>query len=170
MRFEAFDLSSLDLLFDELLDLDEVVKLLGSNERDRGAAFPSTAGAADTVDVVFCLFGKVKIHHLWKLVNIDSARGDIRGDKDRNRTIFKTIECSRACALALIPMNGRGADSFFLKKGRELVRAMLRAREDKSLLPLVALDEPNEGGGLICLINGADELRHRFCGGVSRAD
>src|SRR5690606_650 len=61
----------------------DLVDLLFADERQRDAFLACATGAANPVGVYLWIAGEVVVHHHWQFFNIQSARGDVGGNKDR---------------------------------------------------------------------------------------
>ena len=80
---------------------------------------------------------QVKIHDLWKLVDINTTCGNIRGNKQRDFSIFKVGQCFSALILAFITMNGSGLNAVFFEHPNQFIGTVLSATEHQCLLPVL---------------------------------
>ena len=81
------------------------ILLLARDEADRLADGLGAAGAADPVDIILMMRGKVVVHHVGDTVDIDAARGDVGGDKDTSLPLPEFIECAEALILRAVGMD-----------------------------------------------------------------
>src|SRR5687767_679949 len=129
-----------DRPLDELLDLPEQPDLVVVDERDRGTHTARTAGAADAVHVILGHVRQFEIDDVRQLLDVEAARGDVSCDEHGDAAVLKLGEGARARRLALVAVDRGAADAVLLELFREPVRAVLGAREDEHLLPLVLAD------------------------------
>ena len=66
-------------LFNQPLDISQLLTLVAANQRDREAFSACAARATNAVDIIFGDMRKIEVNHRLKLMNVDTARGDIRG-------------------------------------------------------------------------------------------
>ena len=70
-----------NFLVDVAFDRGQIVDILFRTERVSLAAFSGARRASDSVDIIFRLDRKIVVHDHRQIVNVDSARGDIRCDE-----------------------------------------------------------------------------------------
>ena len=69
-----------------------------------GLAFRSgPGGAADTVDVVLAILGQVVIDDMGDAVDVQTARGDIGGNQDRQFAFLEILQYAQPFLLLHIP-------------------------------------------------------------------
>jgi hypothetical protein len=61
-------------------DTAHVGLLLGRHERDAVAVAPGAAGAADAVDVALAVLGRVEVHDVRDVVEVEAAGRDVGRD------------------------------------------------------------------------------------------
>src|SRR4051812_6704286 len=83
-RFIRMALDDRDLLPCELLDVAPVRTLLGVAEAECHPGCACARGAADAMDVRLRDLGNIEVHDVRDIVDIDAARGDVRGDEHAN--------------------------------------------------------------------------------------
>ena len=66
----------------EALDRAQEVDLVGAGQADRDPAGAGAGGAADPVDVVLGLRRELEVDDHRELLDVEAARGDVRGDED----------------------------------------------------------------------------------------
>ena len=66
-----------DFSLDELLNVREKTVFVHADKGNRFSLCTSPARAADSVYVVLRHIGKLKVHHMRELVNIDASCGDV---------------------------------------------------------------------------------------------
>src|SRR5690606_9524355 len=100
-----------------------------------------TAGSPDAMHIVFRNVRQLEVHHLRKLVNVQPASRDIRCHQYRNLAVLETGKRPSAGRLALVTVNGGGAqavlDQFFSKP----VGTVLGAGEYQHLVPAMPAND-----------------------------
>ena len=84
---------------DQLLDIPQKLFLLGIAKRKCDTAGAGPTGPADAVDIGLGDIGQLVIDDVRQLVDIDTPRGDIGGDKDTGMSALEIYECALACVL-----------------------------------------------------------------------
>src|SRR5208282_6784008 len=69
-----------DLAGDELLDFGDRLGIGARHDRQRVAGLTGPPGAADAVDVVLGMVGRVVVDDVADVGNVESARGDVGAD------------------------------------------------------------------------------------------
>src|SRR4051812_11286131 len=64
---------------DESLQTAQCAMVLARDETDRVADGEGATGAADAVHIILRVHRKIKVHHMGNAIDIDAARGDVRG-------------------------------------------------------------------------------------------
>lgn len=128
-------------MFENLFDVYKVSFFFRTNERDRLSLFTSATGTADTVNVVFRYVWKLEIYYVWKVGNVDSARGDIGGDEDTDVVRFEVLKGAFACGLTFVAMDRGGSDSIGVELLCEAVCSVFGAREYENLAPVAIFDK-----------------------------
>ena len=82
-----------------------------SKETDRFANRLSAASAADPVDIILGMTGKVIIDYVGDTFHIDSTRRDIGCDEDANTAGLKILECTETLILGAVGVKSRAGDS-----------------------------------------------------------
>ena len=67
--------------------------VLMTDERDCRAFFTGPGRAADAMDIVVRRPRQIVIHHHRQFVDINAARGQVRGCQDRKFLCFEIISC-----------------------------------------------------------------------------
>ncbi|SVM48942.1 Uncharacterised protein [Klebsiella pneumoniae] len=111
-----------------------------ADQRQRFARCRGATGTTNTVHIVFRYVWQLVVHHVRKLFNVQTARGDIGRHQHANATGFKVSQRAGTRALALVAMNGGAADAVFIKLLRQMVSAVLGAGKDQHLLPVAFTD------------------------------
>src|SRR5713226_4127577 len=79
-------------LTDQLFNGDDGFLIERSNDGDRGAGAPRTAGAADAMDVVVGVMRHVEVEDVTGGGNIETAGRDVGGDQKRNLALAELSE------------------------------------------------------------------------------
>ena len=75
---------------DQLLDIFQIRNLFHIAKGKSDPATPGTTGTADTVHIGFRYIRQIIVDDMRKMVDIDTAGGDIGRDQDTERMILKT--------------------------------------------------------------------------------
>jgi hypothetical protein len=85
--------------------------LLARDERDSLAFVAGATGATDPVNVVLRHVRELEVDDARKLMDVESPRGDVRGDENPHRSPLELRQDPRPLALALVPVDGGGGDA-----------------------------------------------------------
>ncbi len=138
-----------DLRPDVLLDREELLLLLGLDERDRATRAPDAAGAPDAVHVDVGRARDVEVHDVRDGRDVQAARGDVGRDEDRHAAALEAEHDAVARALRHVAVQGLHVEAAVLHLLVELVGADLRAREDDRLIGPLGLEHLDELVGLV---------------------
>ena len=72
-----------NLLLGQALNIAKIAALFRVAESHREAARPGAARAADTMHIALGNIGQIVVDHVRDVIDIEAARGDIRGHQDR---------------------------------------------------------------------------------------
>ena len=89
---QAFDLDARDLSADQVLDSAQQLRVVGRCQREGAAAFTGAAGTADAVDIVFRIERHVEIEDMGQAPDVQSARGHVAGDQQRDLTVAEALQ------------------------------------------------------------------------------
>src|SRR5690606_13361720 len=110
IRTAAFDLLDgrdflpLDHLARVALDRLETVDFPSVDEGNRTARASGAACAADAVDVVLRVCGKVIVEDDVDLIDVETAGGHVRGDEQFHRSVAEALEGALAHLLGDVPV------------------------------------------------------------------
>ena len=76
--------------------------------------------------VILRLRRKIEIHDMRDPLDVDAARGDVRGDENAHRSALEGFECGQPLVLTPIGVKGGRADPRLRELAGDLVGAMLR--------------------------------------------
>ena len=147
-----------DVFADELLDVLEVVHLVGAAEADSLALLAGPAGAADAVDVGFGLVGQIKVHHQGQLVDVDAPGGDVGGHQYPDLSAFEVGQGRLAGPLALVAVDGGGGKAVPAEVFRHPVGPVFGAGEYQSAVGPQGLQQPGQQLPLVGFVHKADLL------------
>ena len=91
---------------------------------------PARPVRPDPVDIVFRDVRQLIVDDVRKLIDVDPARGDVRGDQDAGGPGLEIKRGHVSAAAGCGRMNGGGTNARFAELLGEAVRAVLGARED----------------------------------------
>ena len=137
LGFEAGDFLTGNLALDQAFDIRQLPAFIGRHQRNGVAGFPGATGTTDAVDVIFRHVGQIEIHYLGQLGNIQAAGGDVGGHQDGHLAVLEFAQGLGAGALALVGMDGGGADAVFHQVVHQTVGAVLGATEHDRLGPVL---------------------------------
>ena len=144
--------------------------LVDAYQRDRLAGRTGAAGAADAVDVVLGDVRQLEVDDVRQLVDVDAARRDVGRDEHLQVAALEFGQRPRARALALVAVDRHRGDVVLEQMLDEAIGAMLHAREDEHLVPVVVLDEMDQQVLLHLAADRMHLLRDRFRGLVAARD
>jgi len=144
--------------------------LVDADERDRLAVGARAPGAADAVHVVLRHVGQVVVDDARQLRDVDAARGDVGRHEHVDAARLEIRERSRARTLALVAVDRLCADPVAPERLRQLVGAVLGAREHEHLVPAVRADHPRQELALAVAADRDDALPDRLDRRVARRD
>src|SRR5690606_11154277 len=97
------------------LDALEQLFLVRRDQRDRLAAAPGPAGAADTVNVVFLDVGQLVVDHMGQLVDVQATGGDVGGHHHADVVGLEVGQRLGARVLALVAMDRGGRQAMLFQ-------------------------------------------------------
>src|SRR5579864_5996952 len=108
-----------------------VALLIRQDERRAAAGATGAAGPSDAVHVALVILGRVEIDHVADRLEVEAARGHVRGDERRRATRAEPLECALALGLAHVAVHGDHVDAATCELLREPVGPTLGADEDE---------------------------------------
>ena len=141
VRFETRNHHLRNFVVQHAFDIAQVIALVHAHQRHRFALVAGAAGTADAVHVIFRNIRQLEVHDVRQLVDVETARGDVRRHQHFDHTLLEIRQRLGARTLALVAVNGGGADAIFAKLIGETVGAVFGAHEHQHLFPVVGLDE-----------------------------
>src|SRR3546814_19819014 len=88
----------------QFLDIGDILGVFGGHERIGRAGGARAPGAADAVDVIVGMPGRVEIEDVADALDVEPARGDVGGDEDVDLTALEQIEFGEP-----LRQNGKGS-------------------------------------------------------------
>ena len=113
------------------------------------AFFARAAGSANAVHIVFAHVRNFKVHHVRQVVNVNTACCNIGSNQRANVAAFKTCQCLRARALALVAVQRHRADAVLFQELGHVIGAKLGACKHQYLAPVVLVDDVRQQGLLL---------------------
>ena len=101
---EIFQIHARDFLADEAFDGEDVAGVLGGHDGEGVAAGLGAAGAPDAMDVILGMLRHVVVDDVADVGDVESARGDVRGDEHLEFAVAKTFQRLLAFALRAVGM------------------------------------------------------------------
>src|SRR5262249_36981137 len=108
-------------------DATHVALLLGKDERAAPPGAAGSAGPPHAVHVALVVLGRVEIDDVCDVLEIESARSDVRRDERRHAAGAETVEGTLAAALPHVAVHGDDVDAASRKLLRQPVGAAFRA-------------------------------------------
>ena len=168
LRHKALDDLDCNFLFGEAFNRLHEPFFVQAHQVDGSAVGARAARAADAVHVVFRDVGDVVIHHVWQVVNVDAARGDICRYQRTYVAALEATQGLRSGRLALVAMQRHGVNAVFRQKLGDVVGAKFGAREDQHLAPVLLVDDVCQQGLLFAAPDRVDHLGDALHRGVAR--
>src|SRR6202140_4753198 len=162
IRLEACDHFLRNRSLDQAFDVLQQLMFIDANQRQRLARRPGPTRTADPVNIILRHVWQIEVDDVRQLIDIDTARRNIRRHQHLQRAVLELGEGTRACRLALVAVNGQRADAVLRQLLGHPVRAMLRPREHQHLEPVVLTDQMREQLALLVAIDGVNLLRDRL--------
>jgi hypothetical protein len=103
--------------------------LIGARQGDDGPRLPGASGAPSAMQVVLGVCRCIDVHNQADVIDMDSARSDIRRDEHRCGTGFERLEGTVARPLGLAAMEGADCDASPGELLCESIRSALGAHE-----------------------------------------
>src|SRR5436189_6111083 len=85
--------------------------LVWQDERDSGTAAARTSRTARPVHIVLFLIGRIEVDHLCNPIDVETARGDVRGHESPHRPTLESGQRTLALSLRHISVNRRSGDA-----------------------------------------------------------
>ncbi len=101
---EILQLHAWDRLADETFDGENVRGVLGDHDGEGVAGGGGTARAPDAMDVIFGVLWHVVVHHMADVRDVQSARGDVRGDEHFIFAVAESLQSLFAFLLRAVGM------------------------------------------------------------------
>ena len=111
----------------------ELALLLLADERHGGARSRRAGRTADAVDVVLGVVRHVVVEHQADVLDVDTARDDVRGDEDFHLVVLEVEHHLLALRLLQVGVHGRNVESHALERMGQLLDLEFRRREDDRL-------------------------------------
>ncbi len=167
---ETFGALAHEAAADEALERAQGAVIIRSDEADRVADGQGPARAADPVDVILRVHGKVVIDDVRDAVDIDAAGGDVGSHEDPDLAGFEFLQGAEALVLRAIRMEGGGADLAALEPAGDPVGAVLGAGEYEHGIERGIAQQMGKEGRLEAGGDFVNQLRHRLGGIGAPAD
>ena len=118
--------------------------------------------------VVFRNIRQLEIHDLRKLIDIETASGDIGGHQDRDRSLLEAAQGARAGTLALVAMDGHRRNAIALQALGQAIGPVLGPGEHQHLTPLLRSNQMRKQPRFRRPIDQMNGLLDQFGRGVAR--
>ena len=138
-----------DFLLGHALNAFQQFFFVRSDQRDRLARTTGTASTADTVNVIFIDVWQLEVDHVWQLIDIQTASGDIGGYQNAYGTGLEIGQGFGPCVLALVTVDGHSAEAVFVQVFSQTVGTVLGTGEDQNLFPGACGNQVRQQGTLV---------------------
>src|SRR5690625_5170771 len=152
------------------VDIAEVIFFAAINEGDRFSGCFGAAGAAEAVDVIFGLVGRVEVDDVRDGIDVDAARSHVCCNEDVELALLESGKRALALALRAVRVHHGRGKALPVEALGYAVGAVFRAREDDDILNIFLLQNVQQEVHLALLCDGADLLRDGFSRIASLAD
>ena len=131
-RLLSGELEQRYLTASQLLDVLDSFCIFRSNEREGTSAGPAATSAADTVNIVVRMPGRIEVENMADAFDIETTRSDVRGAKDIDLTSLETIKLSDARGLIHVAMNLASTKTVLFEALGQFTHRGLAIAEDNS--------------------------------------
>ena len=142
------------------LEVAQVALLTRLGQRDGHTGAPSATRTANAMHIRFRRRRDIVIHHVRDMLHIESARRDIRCHEQLGALRAETLHYAITLFLGEPAMQRLGAIPLRLQRLGHFVHFGTRAAEDDRARRLLVIENPSEGGGLVCAANHVRDLPH----------
>ena len=146
------------LAADQPFDVAQQLELVDADQRDGLAGQAGAGGAPDPVHVVLGHVGQLVVDHVGELVDVEAPGGDVGGHQDAYLAALEARQCPRACALALVAVDGRRRQPVLAELLGEAVGTVLGTGEDEHLAPVAGRDQTAQEIALPDLVDRVHDL------------
>src|SRR5262245_22096360 len=127
-----------DALADQCLDCGDGFAVRARDDRDRSAAAPGPAGAADAMHVIVGMVRHVEIEDVADVRNVETARRDVRRDQEAHVALAEGVERRHALGLAHVAMQRRRLEAMANERAMQLRDLALAIAEYDGVLEVLA--------------------------------
>src|SRR5262245_60824130 len=127
-----------DALSDQRLDCGDGFAVRPRDDRDRGAAAPGPAGAADAMHVIVRMVRHVEIEDVADVRNVETARRNIRRDQQAHVAFAEGVERRHALGLAHVAMQRRRLEAMANERAMQLRHLALAIAEYDGVLEILS--------------------------------
>ena len=120
-------------LTQQALDVSQKRAIFGAAKGNCVAVHARAGSPPDAMHVSLRLHREVVVNHVRYVIDIQSARGHVRGDEHLEPPLLKSIQRPRACGLGFVAVDCRTADARLLHGFRHLVGRVFHLRENEHL-------------------------------------
>ena len=152
------------------LDRGHEPALARSDEADRVAGASGAPGAADAVHVRLGVGRDVEVDHVRDALDVEAARGDIRGDEDVELARLQLVDGPLALHLRDVAVDRRRGVAAGAELLGDLLGRALGAGEDDHALEVLDLEDAREGVDLLLVRHDQVALGGRGRGRGLRLD
>src|SRR5262245_57000657 len=127
-----------DALSDQRLDCGDGFAVRPRDDRDRRAAAPGPAGAADAMHVIVRMVRHVEIEDVADVRNVETARRNIRRDQQAHVAFAEGVERRHALGLAHVAMQRRRLEAMANERAMQLRHLALAIAEYDGVLEILS--------------------------------
>src|SRR6266508_2859947 len=124
-----------------LLESFEFLEVPLARERHGDAGLAGTSGATDAVSECLGILGEVVVHDVADVLDVQAARGEVRGDEDLDLAALELVERALALPLREVAMDRRDVLPAAQQGLQQAVDAAFGVPEDQDLLRLPPPEE-----------------------------
>ena len=142
----------------ELLDIADERHFVAIAQRNRDTIRACARRSADAMYVSFRQVRYIEVHDVTDPINIDSAGGDIGGNKRHHLAFAEGCKHALALALRFIAVNCLGGDAGPVQSASNLIGAVFGPRENQRPVNRLLPQYVDEDGGLCRAIDADNAL------------
>ncbi|VVN29078.1 hypothetical protein PS619_04726 [Pseudomonas fluorescens] len=169
-RIEAHQVAVGDFLLGHAFDAFQQFFFVRRDQRNRLARTTGTARTADTVHVIFIDVRQFEVDHVWQLIDVQTACGDVGGNQDAHLVGLEVGQRFGARVLALVTVDRHSRQAVLVQVLGQTVGAVLGASEHQYLFPRAGGDQVRQQRTLVAGRQTEDALFDALDRGVRRRD
>src|SRR5690606_23852339 len=129
----------IDLALDQCLNGSEILLVVRTNDRVGYAGATRTSRPSDPVDIIFRMRRHVVVDDVAHVRNVETARGDIAGDQQRDLALAERLEGRHPGALIQVAMERADGETVLVERAEQGRDVPLAVAEDDRVLQIISL-------------------------------